>query len=367
MYRLVEVIGFVKLALESTVFLSPTNQGLTEEEILELAQQLGYEHGETSDAIKRVGARVSYLEAKLLPLANSWWPMFNIQENPDFRNVVAFDFVHEQLRAVVRSQGASLARIDRKVLVERGVAKGIPGVDLEAAIAAYILTEHFVEEDGAIRFERGKEGHASPREQRQDDQRIATKPHDARRAKIYGLVRTLIERRNAGRPVSTEALDSFSEALVSLGYARFRMWWTQAVAELRRLDPSTTPVAVAVSAAALVEGALCFVVRHARDMNLSALGSKNFDQAPRTWKVKDLISSATTGNESTIFDAATRHRADALVVTRQRIHAGGMLSDHPDGVPDLRPEEARDAKATAELVVRKVLDWLEKYPPAAKN
>jgi hypothetical protein len=32
-----------------------------------------------------------------------------------------------------------------------------------------------------------------------------------------------------------------------------------------------------------------------------------------------------------------------------------MLSDFPSGVvPDLRPEEAREAKATADLVVRRV-------------
>lgn len=63
------------------------------------------------------------------------------------------------------------------------------------------------------------------------------------------------------------------------------------------------------------------------------------------------------------MDPTIRSRADALIRTRQRIHAGRMLSDFPAGVPDLRPEEARDAKQTAELVVRSVLDWLERFPP----
>jgi hypothetical protein len=31
-------------------------------------------------------------------------------------------------------------------------------------------------------------------------------------------------------------------------------------------------------------------------------------------------------------------------------------------VPDLRPEEARAAKESAEVIVRRVLDWLEKHP-----
>jgi hypothetical protein len=118
-----------------------------------------------------------------------------------------------------------------------------------------------------------------------------------------------------------------------------------------------------VLSAAIVEGVLTFVVRHARDLGLGVLGSKDFDRGSGTWKIADLIKSAAAGQDSVILDERTRHRADELVQTRQRIHAGRMLSSFPGGVPDLKPEEARDAKVTAELVVRKVIDWLEKYPP----
>jgi hypothetical protein len=41
-----------------------------------------------------------------------------------------------------------------------------------------------------------------------------------------------------------------------------------------------------------------------------------------------------------------------------------MLSAFPTGVADLRPEEAREAQRTADTVVRRVMDWLLKYPPA---
>jgi hypothetical protein len=119
-----------------------------------------------------------------------------------------------------------------------------------------------------------------------------------------------------------------------------------------------------VLSAALVEGALIFVVAHARKRNLNVFRSKDFDGAPRTWKIEDLVKSAATGNDSAILDEPTRFRAITLVQTRQRIHAGRMLSEFPSGmIPDLRPEEARDARATAEQVVRRVLDWLGRYPP----
>jgi hypothetical protein len=120
----------------------------------------------------------------------------------------------------------------------------------------------------------------------------------------------------------------------------------------------------AVLAAALVEGALTFVVKHARTLGLGVLGSKSFDEPPNKWKIDDLVKSAAAGQESAILNGALKARADELVVVRQRIHAGRMLSDFHGGATDLRPEESRAAKETAELVVRRVLDWLEKYPPA---
>ena len=117
-------------------------------------------------------------------------------------------------------------------------------------------------------------------------------------------------------------------------------------------------------AAALVEGALTFVVKHARGRGLAVFRSPDFDKDPRAWKIDDLVTSAASGSEAAILDMQTKSRTETLIRTRQRIHAGRMLSDFPTGVPDIRPEEARDAKATAEQVVRRVLDWLQKFPPA---
>ncbi len=182
--------------------------------------------------------------------------------------------------------------------------------------------------------------------------------------RTYPLVKDVIERRTDGRPRLAEPLDEFSQALEKLGHGHFRLWWKQTVAELRTTEPMRAPVTVAVLSAALIEGALTFVVKHARQLGLGALGSKNFDGDPRTWKIEDLVSSACAGQDA-ILDPKARTRADEVVKARQRIHAGRMLSEYPGGVPDLRPEEARSAKESAELVVRRVLDWLERHPPHA--
>jgi hypothetical protein len=106
------------------------------------------------------------------------------------------------------------------------------------------------------------------------------------------------------------------------------------------------------------------VVKHARAAGLGVFLSKDFDRDPKSWKIDDLVASAASGSDTAILDLQTKNRAETLIKTRQRIHAGRMLSEFPAGVPDIRPEEARDAKATAEQVVRRVIDWLQRFPPA---
>ena len=177
------------------------------------------------------------------------------------------------------------------------------------------------------------------------------------------IVRDVIDRRTDGRPTHAEPLDAFGAQLQSLGYGKFRLWWTQTTAELNQTSAQSSPISETVLSAAIVEAVLTFVVKHARSLNLGVFASTNFDGSPRTWKLDDLVASATSGRDSAILDATLRQRAEGLMRARQRIHAGRMLEDFPAGVPDLRPEEARDARTTAELVVRRVLDWLERYPP----
>jgi len=118
---------------------------------------------------------------------------------------------------------------------------------------------------------------------------------------------------------------------------------------------------------ALMEGALTFVVSHARGLGLGVFGSKTFEQDPHSWQIQDLLGSAASGRDAAILDEPTRQRASRLIQTRKRIHAGRMLSEFPGGVPDLKPEEARDAKAIADQVVRRVLEWLERYPPPSQG
>jgi hypothetical protein len=355
-----ELISFLKTALECSVFVDPLQPGLAYEELVEIGNRVGYQAGEIGDALRYVTTQ--YTGGKrLLPDGNttaSW--VFFTREEPDYRNFDAFDFVVAELNALARAEGAARALLQRSVMVERAVAKGILRHDIEVAITYQVMAKMLAEKDGVLRFPNNHGARGVPSAQLTMGPRQTIRKAD--RARAYPIVKDVIERRTDGRPKHAEPLDAFAEELDWLGYSPFRLWWKQTVAELRHTDPNAAPVSASVLAAALVEGALTFVVKHARKSGLSVFQSKDFERDPRTWKIDDLVASAASGSGSAILDLPVKGRAETLIRTRQRIHAGRMLSDYPGGPPDIRPEEARDAKATAEQVVRAVLDWLQKRP-----
>ena len=284
--------------------------------------------------------------------------VFLFPEDPDYKDYAALDLVYEELNLRLRSEGVARAEIEHSVLVERAAAKGIPRHNMEVAITWLVIAKQLTEKDNIVRFaNRGANVRQLPSETRSIHKHTYSKPH---RARAYPLVKDAVDRRADSRHRNTEPLDAFADELERLGYRAFRMWWMQTVSELRLSNPSTSPVAVAILAAALIERALTFTVRHARAKG--QFQSKDYERDPRTWRIDDLVASAASGGPNAILDLQAKTRAETLMITRQRIHAGRMVSDHPGGPPDLRPDEARDAKAASEQVVRGILDWLQRNP-----
>jgi hypothetical protein len=226
----------------------------------------------------------------------------------------------------------------------------------QVAITWQVMSNQLTENDGLVRFAGGGV-RGLPSEQLKAHRHPHPKPL---RERAYPIVRDVVARRRDGRPAHAEPLDAFADELDKLDYRRFRLWWTQIVAELRVIDPTSAPVSASVLAAALVEGALTFIVNHARKND--QFQSPDYERDPQTWKIEDLVRSAASGGPSAILSLQVKARAETLIRSRQRIHAGRMLSAYPGGPPDIRPDEARDAKGTAEQVVRAILDWLQRNP-----
>jgi hypothetical protein len=357
------VVQLLQAAIEASVYISPKEPGLTAAELYEVGKRIGLKEGEIGDAMPRVAPQTFGGRDRRLLLDESLWHQsgyFIFAEEPELRNVAAFDFVVVQLNDLAREVGVAKAKLDRSIMVDRAAAATITRHDVEVAIALMILSGQLVESNGILRF---KSAQGGGRQLPSAGRLHGNRQPKAKRTSVMPHVKDVIERRTDGRPRSAEPVAAFAERLEDLDYAQFRLWWNQTVAELGCSDPSTSPLSVLVLAAALVEGALTFVVTHARSLNLGVFGSTDFEKDPTKWRIDDLVAGAARGGNAAILDFQAKNRADRLVGTRQRIHAGRMLQEFPQGVPDLRPEEAREAKAVAEQVVRSVLEWLNKYPP----
>lgn len=364
-----QVKAFLVAALECSYYVAPQEPGLTHQELFEVGKSLGLQPGEIGDALHEVADVYMGMRAdeRLLPSKTGalvHWQYFIQREEPEYRDIRAFDFVYSEWRDSARTHGAGSVRLDHSVLVERAVAAGLPRLAIETAIAILVSGEVFLENNGILQPKSTHGDITLPSENLRKNN-IPQVGRSPARAAAFPIVKDVIARRADERASSVEPLNAFADELERLGYGSFRLWWNQIVSEYNQAARQTAPVTVTVLAAALVEGALTFVVKHARSMQLQVFRSDDFDGEPRSWKLEKLIASAASGGKTAILDQPTKHRAEGLSRTRQRIHAGRMLSDFPSGPIDLKPEEARDAVTTAELVVGRVIEWLHKYPLAS--
>jgi hypothetical protein len=355
---------FLCAAVECSVYAAPLEPGLTFDELLEVGKRAGLQPGEIGDGISRVAFEYFGGSPRFRPderITVLTWDIYVHAEEPDYRNFAALDFVMSQFNEVIRSQGRHGAKLERAMIVERAAAQGIARNAVEVELTILILTGHLVDKNGVLTSRHGLVCDPLPSVHRRNHsaQPAIRKPM---RRQAYPIVKDVVERRVDGRLRHAEPFDAFADALTVLGYGMFRMWWIQMVSELRQSGIATCPASVLVISAALVEGVLTFVVKHGRSLDLGTFKSKDFDADPRTWKIDDLVNSAARGGDAAILERRIQDRANRLIQVRQRIHAGRMLSEYPSGPPDLRPDEAREAKETAEQVVRAVLDWLQEHP-----
>jgi hypothetical protein len=136
-------IAFLKACLECSVYVSPTDPGLTFEELVEAGRSVQLQRGEISDALSQVSNVYGGVRGdRLLPNPNDavMWLIFDNSVEPDYRNPSAFDFVFAQMRDSARAYGAQNAKLERTVIVERGDAQQIPRKDTQVAVTMLVMT-----------------------------------------------------------------------------------------------------------------------------------------------------------------------------------------------------------------------------------
>lgn len=351
----------VSWALKNSLFVAPTDPGLTREELFAVGERFGLKRGELTEAIGS-NVRPMYFGGanRLLPKLGTLDVDFHFCPDPDRRDPAAFDAVLGYFHDTAREMTWKHTKATRTVLVAAATAKGVAQHAAEVAVTMYELADVLEKEKaGDYTLSMTWRGYARPLQQVADGN---DRDHDSHVPveEIHAAVRDVIARRSDGRPAHAEPLDAFAALLPSLGHERFGLWWRQSVDELRRTNDQTMPLTGCVLSASLCEAALIFVVRRA--LSVGARGFERLDADPRRWNTEDLAKAAAT-EPNPIFDQKLRDQVVQLNRTRQRIHVGRLMGENPSGpIPDLRPEEARLARATLEAMVRKVVDWLSAHP-----
>src|SRR5438552_1537676 len=131
-----EVIQALQAAIEASVYLAPTEPGLTALELYEIGKRLGFKEGEIGDAMSRVANQHLGAGDDRLLLDEHLWHLpghLIFGEEPDLRNRAAFDFVVSQLNNLAKEIGGRKAQLDRCIMVDRAFANTIPRHDVEVA------------------------------------------------------------------------------------------------------------------------------------------------------------------------------------------------------------------------------------------
>jgi hypothetical protein len=77
---------------------------------------------------------------------------FYMREEPEYRDLDAFDFVYTEFGELARNLGQVRARIEHDTLVSRAVSRGIEEIGIETTITILIYAEYMEEKDGALHF-----------------------------------------------------------------------------------------------------------------------------------------------------------------------------------------------------------------------
>jgi len=161
-----ELITFLKAALECSVFVSPTDPGLSYDEMLEVGKRAGYQAGEVGDAAVHCVTRATGFN-KIIPdhaTLSSW--NFLFAEEPEYRDFDALDFIVSELNERVKADGMRNAQVDRSSAVQRALTIGIPRHNIEVAITYLTLAGQLTEKNGALRFTHNSGVHSLPSQQR---------------------------------------------------------------------------------------------------------------------------------------------------------------------------------------------------------
>ena len=237
------IVAFLKAALECSVYICPLDPGLTYGELVQAAEDADFLEGEIKDGVRSSVTEYYGSNDKKINLGHHDAILLNTffgEEEPDYRNKVAFHRVFEAMRYLVREKGIANAFIDRPMLVERCVANQVSVHDVQVAIAVLLLNKILCMDSKGISFAHGRESYGSPGDPGNLQRRSPHQPVVRResRARAYPIVKQIIDARDNPAPVSKTAAAPHVESIkgivsvantagrtkIFIGHGRSNVW-----------------------------------------------------------------------------------------------------------------------------------------------
>ena len=199
-----QVKAFLLAALECSFYVAPEAPGLTHDELFEVGRRLNLQPGEMNDVLSEVADVYMGMRAdeRLLPSRDGsliHWQYFIQKEEPEYRDIAAFDHVYLAWRDSARANGAGNVRLERRMLVEQATKDGIARDSILTAIAILVFTEVLQDNNGILQPKTLAGDITIPSDNvRQNN--IPQTRRDPARAAAYPIVKNIVEHRTHSRP-----------------------------------------------------------------------------------------------------------------------------------------------------------------------
>lgn len=350
---------YIQYAIESTIFITPFDEGLSTAEIYEVLSRFNFQKGEIKDAMDQMWKiqhiTVNWGEDKY-KLKNDYiyysmiWDRFRPDPIPEILKQKLFLYLIDD----IKKHGSHNYSQNIEILINNlQESHSFERTQILSFLRSLQLSKWIqISEDNKTIHQVRKDSLENGLQtcQRMDKRNGSEKFH-----LIFPVVKEVISRRASMLPISSDPYQGFYEQLKLLNAEKYKLWWAQITAEISQLDDKRNPTARLILSAAVCEGILAFIIEFSKDKEFAMTKFVRIED-PKSWKLSEMIRATSSGNGPFMKEDLKR-KLESINENRKRIHPAAYL---PSGaiVPDLKPEQSQEAFETSKALARAAIDWI---------
>lgn len=361
MYYTTGAAQYIQFAIESTIFITPFDEGLSKTEIFEILTRFDFHKGEIQDALdvmwKTQHITINWGEQKY-KLSSDYifysmvWDRFRPDPIPEVLKRKIFLYLLED----IKKYGSRNYSLNIEILINNlQESQDFERTIILSFLRSLQLAKWIqISEDNKNILNVKKESIENGLKtcQKMDERKGSEKFNS-----IFPVVKDVVGRRVSVLPISSDPYDGLSEQLKLLKADKYKLWWTQITSEISQLDDKRNPTARLILSAAICEGILAFVIEFSKDKEFAMTKNLRVED-PKSWKFSEMIK-ATSSGISPFMKEDLRRKLEKMNENRKRIHPASYLT-FGSAIPDLKPEQSQEAFETSKALAREAIEWIVK-------